>query len=206
MEWVLLGDFVFRRPPYGLRRREDRSLVFNHFPDCTRGWLPVFAPKTIATILCGGLFLLGGCAGKATNFGEPLTLSAFSTVSVGRVLAQPEKYEGKRIRVSGVVDSVCAARGCWLRLADEPGGETLFVKFNCPIEGRLIPMEATGHKAYIEGILEISRHSEAQRRHLAEDAGQSPDQIAKIVGPEKVLKLNAPAARIVGLEQEEKEP
>jgi hypothetical protein len=159
----------------------------------------------VGWMLCCGVLPLAGCAGKAANFGEPLSLSVFSTVSVDRVLARPGKYAGERIRVAGVVDSVCAARGCWLRLADEPGGETLLVKFNCPIEGRLIPMEAVGRKAHVEGELVIRQLSQAQRRHLAEDAGKSPEEIAQIVGPETVVELIAPSARVQGIEQGPKE-
>jgi hypothetical protein len=157
---------------------------------------------TVALMLCSGVFPLGGCAGKAADFGEPLTVSVFSTVSVDRVLAQPGKYAGKRIRVAGVVDSVCAAKGCWLRLADEPGGETLLVKFNCPIQGRLIPMEAVGHRAHVEGELMVRQLSQVQRRHLAEDAGKSPQEVAQLVGPEKVVELIAPGARVQGIEHE----
>lgn len=160
--------------------------------------------------------LLSGCARKSTEpapqpaksshagstaatFGEPLKLTDADAVPVAKVLADPAAYNGRFIRVTGNVAEVCKPKGCWMRMAETSGGEALFVKFTCPIEGRLIPLEAVGHKAIAEGTLEVTEISEAQARHLAEDAGKSPDQIAKIVGPQKQIRFKSPAAMVLGI-------
>jgi hypothetical protein len=60
-------------------------------------------------------------------------------------------------------------------------------------------MEAVGKMASIEGTFHVTEISQDEARHYKEDTGASPDEIAKIVGPQKILKMAAPAARIAGL-------
>jgi len=148
------------------------------------------------------LGLLTGCMSQHADYGEPLKLNPLSTVSTAKVLSAPDDYNGKFVRVSGKVDSVCAARGCWMRLAGPTPADTLFVKFTCPVEGRLIPMEAVGHDAVVEGTLNVKEIPESEARHYKEDAGASADEIAKIVGPQKQVSIQSPAARIIGLTKE----
>ena len=80
------------------------------------------------------------------------------------------------------------------------GKETVFVKFTCPFKDRLIPMEAVGKRALVEGTLQVEDISEEQARHYKEAAGASPDEIAKIVGPQKTVRMTSRSARIAGLE------
>ena len=156
--------------------------------------------SALASVLCCGMMTLAGCTGgKWTHFGAKMKLVPTRTIPVSRVLADTDKYAGKSVRVHGVVDSVCANRGCWMRLAGAGSDETLFVKFSCPVEGGLIPMEAAGRKAVVEGTLEVTEISQEEARHYQEDAGASPAAIAKIVGPQKEMLLRAPAAKIEGI-------
>lgn len=141
----------------------------------------------------------GKIGDKFTDFGKPMKLKDGDAVCVKKILADQTTHDGKFIRVAGKVDSVCAKRGCWLRLGDGSSKETLFVKFTCPVKGRLIPMDAVGKLAIIEGTLKIVEISEEEARHYKEDAGASKEEIAKIVGPQKSVQMSAPAARIAGV-------
>ncbi len=152
----------------------------------------------MTAILSAAFLLASGCA-SAGKFGERMTLAKKDTVCIKEVLATPAKFEGKLLRVGGKVQSVCAKKGCWLRLGDGEKKETLFVKFTCPVDGRLIPMKAVGKTAFVEGTLELKEISQDEARHYKEDSGASKEEIEKIVGPQKIAKLNAPAAQIVGL-------
>ncbi len=134
-----------------------------------------------------------------TDFGGPMKVAEGESTCVGEVLANPAAYDGKYVRLVGKVHSVCKKRGCWLKLAAKSGNETLFVKFTCPVDGRLIPMEAVGKKAWVEGTLRVKQIPEAEARHYKEDAGASPQELAKIVGPQKTVMMASPAARIAGL-------
>lgn len=137
--------------------------------------------------------------GMAVNFGEPMKLSDKHTVCSKKILADPDKYNGKLVRLVGKVAAVCPKRGCWLRLGDGIGEETVFVKFSCPVKGRLIPMEAVGKMAVVEGTVELTEISEAEARHYMQDAGAPAGEIAKIVGPQKTVRMSAPSARVMGL-------
>lgn len=179
--------------------------------------------KSIGLFLCCVIVLpgcaakkCGPCAGRcpksckkpcgaATNigtwghFGKPMKLTDRDTLCTGKVLSDTEQYAGKFIRIQGKVASVCANRGCWIRLGCKSTDETLFVKFTCPMKGRLVPMEAVGHRAVVEGTLELQEISEEEARHYKEDAGASPEEIAKIVGPQKITRMKSPAALIEGV-------
>ena len=137
---------------------------------------------------------------SAAHFGDPMKLSDADAVCARKVLEDPDNYDGQFIRVRGKVASVCAKHGCSLRLGDATGKETVFVKFTCPFKDRLIPMEAVGKRALVEGTLQVDDISEEEARHYKEAAGASPDEIAKIVGPQKTVRMTSRSARIAGLE------
>lgn len=144
-----------------------------------------------------------GCASKHMDFGEPMKTTMKSPTPISEVLADTVQYNGQYLRVSGKVSAVCAKKGCWLRMAgDEGSAEDVFVKFTCPVDGRLIPMKAVGHDVIVEGTLTIEDITEADARHYAEDAGKSPEEIAKIVGSQKRLSMKSPAARVLGMPKE----
>lgn len=145
---------------------------------------------------------LSGCAAPQRSFGEPMKLADAETISVGKLLADPTPYEGKYVRVSGQVVTVCESAGCWMDIADSPekSAPRLFVKFTCPGEGgRLIPMEAVGHAAVVEGVLKLDEISEQAARHIADESGIPKEEVARITGPQKKPRLESPAAAIRGL-------
>lgn len=146
------------------------------------------------------LLALAGCATNQIHFGEPMTLAESDTISVGKLLANASAYDGKYVRVHGTVLAVCESKGCWMDIGSAADAEErLYVKFTCPVEGRLIPMEAAGHKAVVEGTLAVQEITESEARHYADEAGKSAEEIRAIQGPQKRIRLMAPAAAIRGL-------
>jgi len=137
-----------------------------------------------------------------TKFGAEQKLGEAETVSVATVLTAPDQYDGKYVRMSGVVTSVCPKKGCWMRVSptgSKPGDATVFLKFPDPDEGMYIPLEAVGHETVIEGTIKNGQMSEAAARHFKQDAGASAAEIEKIVGPQKQVMLKEPAVTIEGL-------
>ncbi len=133
------------------------------------------------------------------SFGQPTKLNDKDALPVTIVLADPAKYDGKYVRLVGNVSKVCQSKGCWLEMSDPSSNQVLFVKFTCPIEGRLIPLEAAGKPVVVEGYVKLSEISEADARHLKEESGATPDQVAQIKGPQKQITLASPSAQIAGL-------
>ncbi|MCS7034814.1 MAG: DUF4920 domain-containing protein [Phycisphaerae bacterium] len=132
------------------------------------------------------------------SFGTAIDPSAPATPA-GKLLADLKSFEGKPVRVSGVISKVCQRKGCWLQISE--GGRELFVKFTCPIEGKLIPSEAVGKEAIVEGQLAIKEISEEDARHIAEEAGKSEAEVNAIVGPQRQVTLNSPGAIVFGVPQ-----
>ena len=150
----------------------------------------------------------GSTAGPATrasaavdgwqSFGEPISVD-LPVAEVAAVLAQPEAYAGREVKLQGTVAEVCAKKGCWLRIADPSGGaETVFVKLTCPVEAdaRLIPADAAGKPVVVQGRVVVEEMTEEQARHYAQDAGKSAEEVAAITGPQKTIRIDSPSARV----------
>ncbi|MCB9832812.1 MAG: DUF4920 domain-containing protein [Planctomycetes bacterium] len=131
-------------------------------------------------------------AGTWADYGEKLFLEAKDLVGLKDFAAKPDAYTGKKIRLEGHITAICAKAGCWLSFTD--GEQDVFVKFKD--YGFFVPRHLAGHDVIVEGLAERVVFTEAQRKHMAEDAGKSPEEIAAIVGDETRLKMMAEAVRI----------
>jgi hypothetical protein len=145
---------------------------------------------------------------KAQNmvvYGGTQKLTDAQAVPASKVLANASDYDKKYVRLVGKVSSVCEKKGCWLRVVSEQPNATadndIFIKFQDPPEGRLIPMEAIGKKVVVEGTFKIGQMSEAQARHFKEDSGASQEELAKIVGPQKQFTIAGPVVAIEGVQK-----
>ncbi len=71
-------------------------------------------------------------------------------LQISKLLASPDDFAEKKIRVEGLVTGVCAHRGCWITLASDKEFETLRVKVQ---DGAIVfPVELKGKKVQVEGI------------------------------------------------------
>lgn len=132
-----------------------------------------------------------------TAYGQEMKYPHAAPVAVSAVLADPSKYEGKTLLISGSVKEVCEAKGCWMSLSDPKTNEALFVKFVCPIDDkRLIPLEAIGKPALVEGEVLVKMIDEDEAKHYAAEAGKSAEELEKIKGPQKQVTIESPAAKV----------
>ncbi|HMO25152.1 MAG TPA: DUF4920 domain-containing protein [Tepidisphaeraceae bacterium] len=152
--------------------------------------------------LLGGLLAFGGVATADEQaspafeaYGEAMVEDARPALSLKDVLAKADDLKDQTVRVSGTVQDVCRSKGCWIRMNDE-AGNSLFVKFTCPVEGRLIPVDAVGKTAVVEGKLMVKMISEDEAKHYAEESGKPEEELAKIKGPQRQVSLAGPSARI----------
>ncbi len=122
------------------------------------------------------------------------------TTSVGKMLAHPDAYVGKTVRIEGQVVDVCPMKGCWMELEERDGGTRLRVKVD---DGVIVfPVDAKGKAAVAEGTLEAISMSREQYvgwlQHLAEERGQTFDPKTVGEGPFKIYQLRGTGARIEG--------
>lgn len=120
--------------------------------------------------------------------GESLTVSG--PLSVAECMKSADQWDGKRVKVAGTVESVCAAKGCWFVIQDDKTRES--IRITSKGYRFFVPRSAKGQQAVIEGDLRVTTLTEAHAKHLAEDSGEDP---SKVQGDKKELQIAA-----VGLE------
>ena len=128
--------------------------------------------------------MAGAPISEGEVFDEKEMASAFSQLQPGDTLST---------RFEAEVVSVCQMKGCWMRLK-VPGDETVMVRFKD--YGFFVPKDIAGKRVLVEGKAFVSEVDEAERKHMAEDAGQPDSLIAKISGPEMQKGFEASGVRI----------
>ncbi len=120
------------------------------------------------------------------------------TTSLAKILADPDAYVGKKVRIEGRVADVCPMKGCWMELSEEKGGSKLRVKVD---DGVIVfPVTAKGKLAVAEGVVEAIPMTReryvAWLEHLAEERGQKLDPATVGSGPYRILQIRGTGARI----------
>jgi len=100
-------------------------------------------------------------------------------------MVNQEKLETK---VTGTVESVCQAKGCWMKVVTADG-QTMRVTFKD--YGFFVPKDIAGKTVVFEGEAKMKTTPVAELRHYAEDAGKSKEEIAKITEPKHELTFVA---------------
>lgn len=91
------------------------------------------------------------------------------------------------VKFTSKINSVCANKGCWMRLDLEDEKEVM-VKFKD--YGFFMPLDAKGD-VIVNGKAFVQETSVDELKHYAEDAGKSAEEIAKITAPKKTLSFVA---------------
>ena len=117
----------------------------------------------------------GAAAGSATRGwvltrGEPL--KGAPSVALAQLLRAPEAHAGKSVRVEGKVRKACEKKGCWLELAEGPGGAGVRVTFKD--YGFFVPLDSAGASARVEGVVQVAELSEARAQHYASEGATVP--------------------------------
>jgi len=120
-----------------------------------------------AFVLVAGLLL--SVSASAADYGK--ALSAAQPVKLSELIASPDKYVGKVVKVEGLVTDVCAKRGCWMMIAGDKEFQTIRIKVD---DGVIVfPMEAKGKKAVAEGTftkIDLSKEQALEyQKHMAEE-------------------------------------
>lgn len=100
-------------------------------------------------------------------------------------------FEGK---ITGKVKEVCKSMGCWIRL-EKGDGTTLMVKSKD--HSFFMPENLTGKTVVIEGTASVKEVTEEKRKHFAQDAGKTKEEIKKIKGSDKEIQLVASGVKVL---------
>lgn len=133
--------------------------------------------------------------GAVKKYGKPLTVKEKTKIS--DILASPDKYNGKKVKVEGAIVGVCEKRGCWINIAGDKEGQKLRFKVE---DGVIVfPMSAKGKTAVAEGIVSVKKYSkedliEQGKKHAAEE-GKEFDS-STITEGKTVLQINGEGAEV----------
>lgn len=124
-------------------------------------------------------------------------LSGSDTIKVSELIASPDKYIGKTVRVEGTITDVCAKRGCWMMIAGDKEFQTIRFKVDDGVI--VIPMSAKGKSAVAEGVfakLELTKEQAVEHaKHQAEEM-KKPFDPASVTGPQTLYQLKGTGAVI----------
>ncbi len=154
-------------------------------------------------------FGLYGCGNQDTASGDEAATAEEPIVHFGEVISPDEavsfetllglmkEAETVNLKVRGKVTTVCQTKGCWMEVgsSDPKVTETMFVQFED--YGFFVPKDLSGSEVVMAGQATWETTSVEDRRHYAEDEGQSKEQIAKITEPKHELKFMATGVVIV---------
>jgi len=113
-----------------------------------------------------------------------------STVAVADLMANPDSYAGKVVRVQGPISAMCTHKRGWFAIAaDDQSGEQLRV-MTAPVF--LVPEDSVGKDAVAEGTVEVIEVQEETAKHLSEE--HMVGEEAEIAGPVKQVVIQATGA------------
>jgi hypothetical protein len=130
--------------------------------------------------------------GKA--FGEKVSLDgAVSYDALLSKMGTAPKLDN--VKVSGTVQAVCKAKGCWMNIASDKGASPMFVQFKD--YAFFMPKDLAGKKVVMIGNAFKEVTTVEELRHFAQDEGKSKEDIAKITKPKEDTKFLASGVLIV---------
>jgi hypothetical protein len=152
-------------------------------------------------ILFSSLLLIGLGAMAQTKEKVPAAKGVvYGIVAEERSPATPDElaarlvnnqYEGQ---LKARVVDVCKAEGCWLKV-ERKDGSAMMVR--AKDHAFLVPENIVGKTVLIDGSATVKETSEEMRKHYAEDAGKSKEEIAKIKGTEKDIQFAAKGVKVL---------
>ncbi|UKM63530.1 DUF4920 domain-containing protein [Flavobacteriaceae bacterium GSB9] len=130
-----------------------------------------------------------------TSFGKQIIPD--DAISAGSMANHYETMQmGDRInsKIKAKVNSVCQAKGCWMRL-DLENGQDIMVKFKD--YGFFVPKNIMGKEVIVNGKAFVNEVPVEELRHYAEDAGKSKEDIAQITTPKRTYSFEADGVLVI---------
>ena len=127
-------------------------------------------------------------AQDAQTYGDKI--SGDDAISIKKAINMAETSDEAEVTVTGVVESVCQMKGCWMNVHDNnESDQTVFVKFKD--YGFFVPMDIAGRKVTMKGVAFKHTTPVSELRHYAEDEGKSEAEIQAITEPKEEIRFTA---------------
>ncbi len=153
--------------------------------------------RLFGVLVAAVLFLSSAAlAAGAEIYGDGVKLE--EATPIAKIMADPDAYIGKTVRVEGGVLDVCPKKGCWIEVGDE--GESIRIKVD---DGVIVfPAAAQGKIAAAQGeveAIEMTREKYVDwLAHLAEEKGETFDAASADLGegPFRMIRIKGTGAKI----------
>ena len=145
--------------------------------------------KTLLTTLAAALLAaLVATPAAATKYGKGVSEAV--PVKLSELMAKPDAYVGKVVKVEGLITEVCAKRGCWIDVAGDVEFQTIRIKVE---DGVIVfPMTDKGKRVVAEGTFKktelTKEQATAKAKHECEEKGTKFDP-ASVTGPATVYQI-----------------
>ena len=109
----------------------------------------------------------------AETFGAAPTVK--DATPIAQLLAKPADFQGKTVRVEGIVTDVCTMMGCWMGIAptDAPKGQAVLIKVD---DGVIVfPTSARGKRATAQGVMERVGAADKEGQEAARGHADTPN-------------------------------
>ena len=119
-----------------------------------------------------------------------------TAVTIAALMADPEAYLGKVVKVEGAVQTVCPKAGCWMDLTEGDAKVRIKVKdgeivFDRDLEGKRVLAEGTVYKLDL-----TQEQAVGYFQHLAEEKGEAFDP-ASVTEGTTIYQLGGIGARVL---------
>jgi hypothetical protein len=130
---------------------------------------------------------------KTQKFGAGVSVAEVTSIS--KILATPDAFKGKTVKVEGMVTDVCPKRGCWFEMAGENAGEKLKFKV---VDGEMVfPVDSKGMYAQAQGQVTVKELSLEESKQYAEYQAKEygkPYDPASVTKPTLIVRLDGTGA------------
>ena len=152
----------------------------------------LFFVSVISLLLIGSLG-----AGTKKKYGKEITLK--ETTKISEIIANPEKFDGKRVLVKGPIVDVCKEQGCWIKIGSDKEAESIRFKVK---DGVIVfPLEIKGKSALAEGVVSVKQYSIDDLIKSGEEEAKEEGKIfdaSTVKGPKTVIQIIGEGARLEG--------
>jgi RecJ-like exonuclease len=108
------------------------------------------------------------------KLGKPISIE--SATPIKDILARPDQYLGKHVRIEGEIVEVCQNMGCWINIKQPGTNQIIQVKVN---DGEIVfPKDGAGRMVIAQGKLERVLVSKEELQRQAEESGKRADPSA----------------------------
>lgn len=141
------------------------------------------------------LMLASAAVSGNKKYGKEMTVKQATKIS--EIVANPEKFNGKRVMVKGPIVDVCKERGCWIKIGSDKEFESIRFKVD---DGVIVfPLDLKGNNAAAEGVVSFRTVSVEDQitsgKKMAEEEGTTFDE-STVKGPKTILQIKGEGAQV----------